>query len=163
LKNIKFTLNQNSTTMRKIVLFISCSALLLSCTMNNTSQSIEKWKAEVVATEQQFAQMAKTDGLKNAFLAFAAPNVVIMRNNSLVKGKSEMALYFDKQNIDPENISLQWQPDFVDVSASGDMAYTYGEYTFSVKDSIGNITQSKGIFHTVWKKQPDGKWRFVWD
>lgn len=149
--------------MRKSIIILSCTAILLSCTMNNTSQSIEKWKAEIVETERQFAEMAKTDGIKNAFLAFAATDAVILRNNSLVKGKSEMDAYFDKQNIDPENISLQWEPDFVDVSASGDMAYTYGKYTFSVKDSVGNITESKGIFHTVWKKQPDGKWLFVWD
>ncbi len=31
------------------------------------------------------------------------------------------------------------------------------------KDSIGNDIDNKGVFHTVWKRQADGEWRFVWD
>ena len=58
---------------------------------------------------------------------------------------------------------LIWKPDFVDVSASGDLAYTYGAYTYSYKDSTGAIVEQGGIFHTVWKRQADGGWRFVWD
>ncbi|MCX6240170.1 MAG: hypothetical protein NTY07_21955, partial [Bacteroidia bacterium] len=63
----------------------------------------------------------------------------------------------------PRKAKLDWAPDFADVSASGDLGYTYGKYTLTSTDSIGNITQSGGIFHTVWKRQPDGQWRFVWD
>jgi ketosteroid isomerase-like protein len=32
-----------------------------------------------------------------------------------------------------------------------------------VKDSVGNKKDFKGIFHTVWKKQKDGSWKYVWD
>ena len=58
---------------------------------------------------------------------------------------------------------LKWKPDFVDVAASGDLGYTYGHYTYSYIDSTGKAAEDKGIFHTVWKRQPDGNWRFVWD
>jgi len=58
---------------------------------------------------------------------------------------------------------LEWAPDFVDVSSSGDLAYTYGKFTFSFKDSLGNKVENKGIFHTVWKRQSNGEWKFVWD
>lgn len=60
-------------------------------------------------------------------------------------------------------MSLQWDADFVDVSKSGELAYTYGKYTFTAIDSTGKTIDDKGIFHTVWKKQKDGKWKFVWD
>jgi len=58
---------------------------------------------------------------------------------------------------------LLWKPEFVELSKSGDLGYTYVEYVFLKKDSSGNTIESKGIFHTVWKKQSDGKWKFVWD
>ena len=58
---------------------------------------------------------------------------------------------------------LVWKPDYVDVSESGDLAYTYGKYTFTSRDSTGRKVVSKGIFHTVWKRQEDGSWKFVWD
>ena len=62
-----------------------------------------------------------------------------------------------------ENVQLTWKADFVDVSASGDLGYTYGEYTYTYKDEAGNTLSEKGIFHTVWKRQKNGDWRFVWD
>lgn len=36
-------------------------------------------------------------------------------------------------------------------------------YTYSVTDSTGETKSSSGIFHTVWKRQADGTWKFVWD
>ena len=59
--------------------------------------------------------------------------------------------------------NLSWKPDFVDVSASGDLGYTYGHFTYSYTDSTGTIMESSGVFHTVWKRQADGSWLFVWD
>jgi ketosteroid isomerase-like protein len=56
---------------------------------------------------------------------------------------------------------LTWSPDFIDVSASGDMAYTYGKYNYTTTDSLGNVSEIEGIFHTVWKRQADGNWKFV--
>ena len=51
----------------------------------------------------------------------------------------------------------------MDVSESGDLAYTYGKYTFSAFDSNAKKIEAKGIFHTVWKRQEDGSWKFVYD
>lgn len=46
---------------------------------------------------------------------------------------------------------------------SGDLAYTYGKYNFSALSTNGEKISSTGIFHTVWKKQDDGSWKYVWD
>ena len=62
-----------------------------------------------------------------------------------------------------ENIKLEWKPDYIDVSISGDLGYTYGKFTFSAIDTTGKLIESEGIFHTVWKKQEDGSWKYVWD
>ena len=43
------------------------------------------------------------------------------------------------------------------------MAYTYGEYEFTSLDTLGKSKVSKGIFHTVWKRQGDGTWKYVYD
>jgi ketosteroid isomerase-like protein len=60
-----------------------------------------------------------------------------------------------------QNVELQWTPDFAD--APGDLGYTYGQFVFSEKDSTGKMNVTKKSFHTVWKKQKDGTWKFVWD
>ncbi len=144
--------------------FLSAFFLLLffiSCT--DTSPNLEKWKQEIIDTEQRFNDMARDKGIEAAFLHFAADDAVLMRNNKLIKGKTAIAARFKNQTTGNNETSLTWKPDFVDVAASGDLAHTYGQYTFTSMDSSGTKTESKGVFHTVWKRQADGNWKYVWD
>jgi ketosteroid isomerase-like protein len=125
--------------------------------------SMEKWKREIVDTEKEFAEMALEEGIPKAFLTYAAEDVVLMRNNSLIIGKESLQESYKNKESESGNVSLSWKPDFVDVASSGDLGYTYGKYVYTTTDSIGNAKVVEGIFHTVWKRQSDGKWRFVWD
>jgi len=127
--------------------------------MKTDKNAVEKWKQEILATEQSFAKMVKEEGIHQAFITYAAEDAVLMRNNELVLGKKNISLHYEKRT----SKNLIWVPDFVDVALSGDLGYTYGHYTFSYTDPDGNAVESKGVFHTVWKRQPDGKWLFVWD
>ncbi|WP_370087470.1 DUF4440 domain-containing protein [Ekhidna sp.] len=122
----------------------------------------EEWKQEIMDVEAAFSKMSQEEGIPAAFLHFSAEDVVLMRNNKLTIGKEALRARYS--NLDPTpGTSLTWKPDFVNVSESGDMAYTYGKYVYSQTDSLGNIQSDTGIFHTVWKRQPDGSWKFVWD
>jgi len=102
--------------------------------------------------------MAKERGMTAAFYAFAADDAVIKRGQNIIKGKEAIKEFYERQ---PSTGQLEWSPDFADVS--GDLGYTYGKFTFSEKDSTGAVNQTTGFFHTVWKKQKDGTWKFVWD
>ena len=103
------------------------------------------------------------EGLAKAFAEYAADDVVINRNDSLIFGKDGLMQFYSQATNPSQKVELSWKPDFADVSESGDLAYTFGKYLFTVSDSTGNIQSSTGIFHTVWKRQSDGSWRFVWD
>jgi len=145
--------------MKKIVIFISFIFFLSSC-----SQSIDKeqTKKEIFGTEKAFEKMAADSGIAKAFYFYAAEEAIIKReNDTLISGKTNIGKYYNK--TDEKNTKVNWTPDFVDVSESGDLAYTYGKYTWQIKDTQGKITKYQGIFHTVWKKQNDGKWKYVWD
>jgi len=146
-----------------LLLSITLFALLISCNKTRPDGDIEKWKQEIVNTEKEFAEMAKERGIPEAFLTYAANEAVLMRNNVLIIGKEAMKKSFGIQAPTSGNVSLYWEPDFVDVSTSGDLGYTYGKYQYSVTDSLGNLALDSGIFHTVWKRQLNGDWRFVWD
>jgi ketosteroid isomerase-like protein len=132
--------------------------ILLYCT---SQKSIEEYKTEVLQSELAFAEMAQKQGVEKAFLTFADDDAVLNRNEKILKGQEAFKKYFS--NPVWQKAQLDWKPDFVEVSASGDLAYTYGQYTFAAPDSNGNMVESRGIFHTVWKKQKNGSWKFVWD
>jgi ketosteroid isomerase-like protein len=118
----------------------------------------EKSKTEIIQTEKDFAKTVKDKGIAVAFYTFADTNAVIKRGPELVKGITSISAYYFSH---PQKGELEWTPEFAD--ASGELGYTYGPYTYSEKDSTGNTVVAKGYFHTVWKKQKNGTWKFVWD
>ena len=54
---------------------------------------------------------------------------------------------------------ISWTPENAVVSASGDMAYTYGTNRITVPDSAGHPVTTEGRYVEVWRKGPDGQWR----
>ena len=142
-------------------LIFTFTVILVSCTTSNDQDSSDKYKKEIFQVEAEFAKMADEVGIKEAFVAFADDSAVLNRNNNLVKGMQAISEIYSNEAY--KEIKLDWKPDFIDVSSSGDLAYTYGQYTLTVKDSVGDEVQSKGVFHTVWRRQPDGSWKYVWD
>lgn len=117
---------------------------------------------EIEQSEKAFNDMARSKGIAEAFYHFAAEDAIIKReNDTLIKGRDNIKKYYS--NPKHKNASVHWKPDFVDVSKDGTMAYTYGKYVWTVIDSTGKATDYKGVFHTVWKKQADGTWKYVWD
>ena len=147
--------------MKKLLLCL-VTISIISCSKKTESVSPEKLKAEVAKAEDDFKNMAQSKGIQEAFYAFADSNAVIKRDNdSLIRGKEEIKKYFSDPKY--KKASVTWKPEYVDVSADGTLAYTYGKYVWSATDSLGNKKDFKGRFHTVWKKQKDGSWKFVWD
>lgn len=122
----------------------------------------EKIINEIITVEKEFQDDLKAHGAAYAFYQYAAENAVIKRgNDSLITGNLAIKNYYSKPVY--KNAIAEWRPDYVDVSDDGSMAYTYGKYKWSIKDLTGNTKTFEGVFHTVWKKMKDGKWKYVWD
>jgi ketosteroid isomerase-like protein len=146
--------------MKKHFRFLLAVCIISPCLVfaqNKDAQS--KAKEDIMAAETAFCSMAKEKGVEAAFLAYAADDAVIIRTTKTYKGKEGIKKYYDRQD---KNDQLTWKPSFVSASESGDMGYTYGEYDFSGVRAGSTLTDH-GIFHTVWKKQKDGSWKFVLD
>ncbi len=143
----------------KYHLLLLSTLLLMACGPSALPGDRERWKQEIVQAEHDFAQMAQQEGIEKAFLTYAADSAALQRNNKLIIGKQKIAEFYKDRN----SRGLSWKPDFVEVSRAGDLGYTYGRYRFTSVDSLGKTQQQSGIFHTVWKRQKEGSWRFVWD
>ncbi len=146
--------------MMKTFGLIALLALVTACTGAGENRKGHA-KNEILAAEKEFQQMVRDKGMKEAFLYFADDNATIVRGERLFEGKEAIRAYYGRPQR--AKMELFWTPKFVDASTSGDLGYTYGTYTFIVTDSTGARKEGKGFFHTVWKKQADGKWKFVWD
>ncbi|MBI3221006.1 MAG: nuclear transport factor 2 family protein [Bacteroidetes bacterium] len=139
------------------LLFSFCGWIMIACQSKPNPQNI---KQEIVAAEAAFEKMAAEKSIAQAFYEFADKNATINRGQ-LIHGREAILDFY--KNAGLENARLQWAPDSVFVSEAGDMAYTYGKYKMTLPDTSGQIIAKTGIFHTVWKRQPDGSWKYVWD
>ena len=140
--------------------------LLFSCNNNANvaqEQNLTKWKQEIMDVEHAFAQLVLEKGIPEGFLAFAAEDMATRKNGKLIEGRQALKAFYEQEEPSPNNVVLSWEPDFIDVAASGDLAYTYGPYLYTITDTLGNVRENKGYFHTVWKRQSNGEWKFVWD
>jgi len=106
--------------------------------------------------------MAAEKGIAEAFYFFADSNAIIKRqHDTLIKGRENIRNYYAADYY--KTASVSWSPDFIEVAESGDLGYTFGKYLWQSKDSTGKANESRGVFHTVWKRQIDGTWKYVWD
>jgi ketosteroid isomerase-like protein len=151
--------------MRKpvYILLIIMATLMIACSNSGeTKPDAETIKQQIVKAENEFAKMAKEKSIAEAFWFYADSNAVIKRDNdSLIAGRDNIRHYYSADFYKTAHVN--WAPDFVDVSPDGNMAWTYGKYTWETKDSSGKAIEYKGVFHTVWKRQAGGEWKYVWD
>ena len=152
--------------MEKGSIIILLLSILLSCSSpkssNENKLNNEKAIQEIEKAEKDFAQMAADKGIAEAFYFFADSAATIKRqNDTLIHGKDAIKSFYSTPFY--QKATVKWSPDFVDASVDGDMGYTYGKYGWSSTDSAGKTITFNGVFHTVWKKQPDGSWKYVWD
>jgi ketosteroid isomerase-like protein len=113
-------------------------------------------KAALIKRDWEFSNEAEAKGALKAFVGYSAEDVRVFRENSHpFIGRKSLKQAFSKPD------SWTSQPDFADVSNSGDLAYTYGIYQFRANDAAKTVTE-KGNYLRIWKLQ-NGEWRIVVD
>jgi ketosteroid isomerase-like protein len=105
----------------------------------------------VVAAEREFAGYAATHGWVAAFKKYAAADGIVLRPEP-INAKESLATQPDE----PADTSLKWWPVWAGIAKSGDLGFTTGPFT---------VGDDKGFGHyfTVWAKQNDGTWRWIFD
>jgi ketosteroid isomerase-like protein len=121
----------------------------------------ETGKKALVAADEAFSRMAQERGLAEAFAAFAAPDATMMPvNQDPVTGLDAVRKQFAGT---PAGTALAWKPFRADISKSGDLGYTLGTYELKTRGPEGAPVTRYGKYCSVWKKQPDGSWKWVVD
>ena len=116
---------------------------------------------ELIQTDKDFNDLAQKEGVRKAFDDFADENSLMLPNfNQPVFGREALSEFLSSENDEGE---LRWSPESGEVSRSGDLGYTWGRYTYTFIDSGNTEGSSHGKYVTIWKKQKDGKWKWLVD
>lgn len=129
---------------------ILLAALLLTIARPAWAQPAEA--SQVVAAERAFAADGLTMGVDGAFLKWSAVDAIMIAGGAprLAHEILDPAAVFD-----PTAPSLVWWPNWAGVSKSGDLGFTTGGV------EVGGART--GHYFTIWKRQADGSWKWVYD
>jgi len=99
----------------------------------------------------------------DAFAAFYSDDASILSPNMpILTGKQPIKDELKPMLADPQ-FSLTLLPTKVEVSKSGDLAFTQGPYKMTFSDIRGNKFEDEGKYLTVWRRLQDGTWKIVED
>ena len=109
-------------------------------------------------TERAFAKTATVVGWRDAFLEYFADEAI-----SLLPEVAPAKDGLRKQPSTPFSVfELIWEPRTGDVAASSDLGWLTGPST-SINRKGPEARTGYGCYLSVWKKQPDGRWRVFID
>lgn len=103
---------------------------------------------QVVAAERAFAADGATLGIKDSFLKHSADQAIVLQPEPVLA----KAVFGAAQ---PSATKLVWWPLWAGIAKSGDLGFTTGPYTVNGKPGAW--------YFTVWAKQPDGAWKWLFD
>ncbi len=113
--------------------------------------------SEIQIVDSEFSDYSKEHGMRKAFMEYIDDDGVMMKDNAL-PFKGARAIDFIS-SMNDSSVELTWEPQGGDISNSGELGYTYGIY--EMRDGSDKV--ERGTYVTIWKKQEDGKWKFVLD
>jgi ketosteroid isomerase-like protein len=123
-------------------------AALLAALIAAPATAAEIDPAPVVAAERAFAADGLALGVQASFLKHSAPEGIVFAPDPVLA----KALYEQPR---PKGPDLVWWPLWAGIARSGDLGFTTGPYT------LGG--DPKAWYFTVWAKQADGGWKWLFD
>jgi ketosteroid isomerase-like protein len=144
-------------TLASLLTLVVSAALLA---MSSPALAQSKGSDLLVKLESDFQKATAEKGWDGYVTFFADDGVSLPNGGSIVQGRE--AIRKELGEWTPGS-SLTWKPSKAEMAASGDIGYTYGEFTFKTKDKEGHPVVRYGKYATIWKKQKDGSWKVAMD
>lgn len=155
--------------MQKFSFFLVLVVALNSCTQTSnqaaSDQSTSKplntdsLKTVLMQADLSFSDLSSQKGTHEAFMAYVSDAGALLRPyHPPIVGKDSIRSYLYAK---PDSAyTLTWKPLYADISASGDLGYTYGTYRLTVK----HLKEfEEGTYITIWKQDATGNWKFALD
>lgn len=133
---------------------LSTLAVWVSAAPLSNADLNAKLKNEVADTERAFAATMKARNLAG-FLSFLADDAVFFNGPAALHGPKAISQLWAKF-YDKPDAPFSWEPDQVEVLASGTLASSSGP----VYGPDGKLIAR---FNSIWRLESPGKWKIVFD
>lgn len=117
--------------------------------------------SEITAADTAYNVLASQEGMYKATLAYAAPDAVFLGYAAAhLTGPSAIAKVWGSL---PPGATITWKVETATAAASGDLGYTTGAYFYRQPRPGQTDAVQHGHYCTIWRRQPDGTWKFALD
>jgi ketosteroid isomerase-like protein len=116
--------------------------------------------AQIGELDQKWVEALKKGDLDWVEAIYLSDGLLLPPNAPPVEGPSAIVEIW-KSYVGLPNVAIDFGPNRVEASSSGDLAYDYGWYTFGFDSDKGRV-EDKGKYVVVWKNV-DGKWKVAAD
>lgn len=133
--------------------------------------------SRVAVAAEGLDRTARLDEVRRAELAFAASvtgdrpdrfaamideGAVFVSGGEVARGREAITEAW-KGFFGAGRPSMSWAPEIVELSADGELGFTRGPWTLAGTGADGTPFERSGTFNSVWRRQPDGGWKIVFD
>lgn len=132
--------------------FLLPALLLAACASEGARRDATE---ELLAADRAFAARSLEVGAPEAFYQTLTEDALQLPTaGEPVQGRNDIR---ESMGEGPKLV-LAWQPQFAEVSASGDLGWTWGTWQAS-EPGAGGKRVARGKYVNVWRRQPDGTWK----
>ncbi|MBI1730156.1 DUF4440 domain-containing protein [Candidatus Acetothermia bacterium] len=118
--------------------------------------------ASLMQTDSDFDRDTAAKGVEGWVSYFAEDGAMFRGGGKIIAGHDAIRALMTPFFAD-KNSSLRWQPVMATVASSGELGYTYGNWTLKTVGDDGKPVVLYGKYVTIWKKQADGAWKAAVD
>ncbi len=112
----------------------------------------------IIATDLAFSDLCREKGMKAAFLAYAAEDILLYRDGpGIIHGRNALQDLYN--TLELPAMEFSWAPEGARVAESVELGYSWGEYTITYP---GNSSTKKGKYLSVWTLTGEG-WKLAAD
>lgn len=126
-----------------------------------TAADLEALRHELMEADRAFDQAVQDRGAEGWVATFSDDGRMLLDGGPIVTGAE--AIRDVMSILDDPAYSLRWEPLGAEVSASGDLGYTWGRYVRELRRESGETETAEGKYLTVWRRDPRGGWRVAAD
>jgi uncharacterized protein (TIGR02246 family) len=151
-----------------IALLSAAAAALVLAGCNKSAQSSgggnpDSVKQAIKADEAKWNQQIKAKDTEGLAGHYAEDAYFVAPGAPAADGSTAIRQFYANGLTDPA-LAVEIASDKIDVSGSGDMAYSRGHYTEKYTDKkTGKVMSAQGSYLSVYQKQSDGSWKMVQD
>jgi hypothetical protein len=143
-------MKKGKTFLGNVMVIVTMVLMFTACSTNK-----ENLISELIKTDLAFSELSGEKGVKRASVDFIdTTNLFLANNQFLIDGKNIVIERY--RNSSDSGIVLSWKPLGADITASGNVEYTYGTFKVESIDSV-----AKGTYVSMWKKDKNGIWKIV--